>query len=558
MSEKTDLRKLLVLRGPAMESEGVLDFLREHFDVEVVRELDVALEAMRKSHFDAVLAETADFLPLERGVVTQQAAVVLETIGDGVCVVGSGGELVWANRRLKDFSPKVLSAIKKLCIKAYEEFATEKSSTSHPGKRFSLIPEGGEYYEVICSPVRDRQGLLRQVAAVIVDATQQRRQQNKINAIDQAGRELVRLDYANLSDRNAAERLQLLEERIIHYIRDVLDFQHFALMLLDESANKLEMVISEGFESDDPIGRSLFASTENNGISGYVAATGRSYICPDIRRDSRYIPGLTNACSSLTVPLRLHGKVIGILNVESDIPSSFSEDDRQFAEIFANYIAMAMNVLNLLVFERHTTQTQLSGSVSAELAGPLNDIITEAGELVEDYIGHDDLRQRLTSIIDRATEARTFVKDLHEGPKSGVLGRPGGDSVDPAMAGKKILVVDDESLIRETIRDVLVSCGCNVEIASDGAEAKNKLVEERYDLVISDIKMPCANGYEVFAAAKDSCLDTQVILITAFGYDPHHSVVRARKEGLAAVLMKPFKVKQLLDQCRAALARKPE
>ncbi len=556
MSEKTYLRKLLVLQGPAMESEGVLDFLREHFDVEVVRELDAALDAMREKHFDAVLAETADFLPLERGVVTQQAAVVLETIGDGVCMVGSGGEIVWANRRLKDFSPKVLGELRKLCVKAYEEFATGKPSPGQPGRRYSLMPESGEYYEVICSPVRDRQGLLRQVAVVIVDATQQRRQQNKINAIDQAGRELVRLDYANLSDRDAADRLHLLQERIIHYIRDVLDFQHFALMLLDESTNRLEMVISEGFEKEDPVGRSLFASTENNGISGYVAATGRSYICPDIRKDSRYLPGLTNARSSLTVPLRLHGKIIGVLNVESDIPSSFSEDDRQFAEIFANYIAMAMNVLNLLVFERHTTHTQLSGSVSAELAGPLNDIITEAGELVEDYIGHDDLRQRLTGIIDLATEAKAYVKSLHEGHKTGVLGRTGGNA-DPILAGKKVLIADDESLIRETIRDVLVSCGCNVETAADGTEAKNKLAASRYDLVISDIKMPCANGYEVFAAAKDSCPNTQVILITAFGYDPHHSVVRARKEGLAAVLMKPFKVKQLLDQCRAALAAKP-
>ncbi len=555
MSEKTHLRRLLVLHGPTMESEGVLDFLREHFEVEVVNELDVALEAMREKRFDAVLAETADFLPLERGVVTQQAAVVLETIGDGVCVVGGGGEIVWANRRLKDFSPKVLGELKRLCVRAYEEFATGKPSPTQSGKRYSLMPESGKYYEVICSPVRDRQGLLRQVAVVIVDATQQRRQQNKINAIDQAGRELVRLDYASLSDRNAADRLHLLQERIIHYIRDVLDFQHFALMLLDESTNKLEVVISEGFESDDPVGRSLFASTENNGISGYVAATGRSYICPDIRKDSRYLPGLTNARSSLTVPLRLHGKVIGVLNVESDIPSSFSEDDRQFAEIFANYIAMAMNVLNLLVFERHTTHTQLSGSISAELAGPLNDIITEAGELVEDYIGHDDLRQRLTSIIDLATEAKAYVKSLHEGHKSGVLGKAGGN-VDPVLVGKKVLIADDESLIRETIRDVLVSCGCSVETASDGAEAKKKLSEACYDLVISDIKMPCANGYEVFAAAKDSCPATQVILITAFGYDPHHSIVRARKEGLAAVLMKPFKVKQLLDQCRAALAAK--
>ncbi|MCK4601222.1 MAG: GAF domain-containing protein, partial [Phycisphaerae bacterium] len=422
MAEQTDLRKLLVLRGPALEAEGVLDFLRQHFDVEVTQQLDDALEAMRERRFDAVLAETADFLPLERGIVTQQAAVVLETIGDGTCVIGPGGEMVWANRRLRDFPPSVLEPLKKLCVQAYEEFASAGRKTSDRGKRFSLMPEGGKYYEVICSPVRDRQGLLRQVAAVVVDATLQRRQQSKLNAIDRAGRELVRLDYEGISQRDASQRLQLLQEHIIRYSRDVLDYQHFALMLLDEGTNRLEIIISEGLD-EDPNKYELFAGTEGNGISGYVAATGRSYICPDVRKDPRYLQGLSNARSSLTVPLRLHDKVVGVLNVESDAVGAFGEEDRQFAEIFGNYIALALNILNLLVFERHSTHTQVSGSVSAELAGPINDIITEAGELMEDYIGHDDLRKRLAAIIDRASEARDFIKALIEAPARGVTGR---------------------------------------------------------------------------------------------------------------------------------------
>jgi DNA-binding NtrC family response regulator len=117
-------------------------------------------------------------------------------------------------------------------------------------------------------------------------------------------------------------------------------------------------------------------------------------------------------------------------------------------------------------------------------------------------------------------------------------------------------VVDDEELIRQTIRDVLGQYGCTVEIAGDGASAKEMIACCRYDLVISDIRMPGASGYEVFAAAKAACCDTKVILITGFGYDPHHSIVRANKEGLSSVLMKPFKVKQLLDECRNAFTPK--
>jgi CheY-like chemotaxis protein len=266
------------------------------------------------------------------------------------------------------------------------------------------------------------------------------------------------------------------------------------------------------------------------------------------------VPGLSTARSSLTVPLRLHDRVIGVLNVESDAVGAFNEEDRQFAEIFANYVAMALHVLNLLVYERHNAHTQVTDLVCADLSGPLNDIVTEASELLEDYIGHDDLRARLRSIIDLASTARKKVQQIQQAPRSGVLSAGAGPgSYDPVLAGRRVLVVDDEELIRTTIHDVLEPCGCEVQVASNGSEAIGMIGQTCFDLVISDIKMPGATGYEVFAAAKAACGETEVILITGFGYDPHHSIVRANREGLAAVLMKPFKVKELLDQCRAAI-----
>jgi len=557
LAERTQLRRLLLLRGPVLESEGVIDFLKEHFDVEVVTDFDEAMSGIRQGRFDVVLAETADFLPLERGIITQKAGVVLDTLGDGVCIVGAGGELVWANRRIHDLPEGVLDSICRLCVRAYEDLASGAPDVRHRGKRFSLMPDHNTYYEVICSPVRDDQGLLRQVVAVVIDETVHRRQQQKLNVIDRAGRELVRLEDDPRSHREAAERLKVLEERIIRCSRDVLDYQHFAVLLLDAKTNRLETIISEGLDAEAD-SYELFANAEGNGICGYVAATGRSYICPDVRRDPRYLKGLAEARSSLTVPLRLHDKVIGVLNVESDRVGAFGEEDRQFAEIFGNYVALALHILNLLVFERHTAHSQVSGSISAELAGPLNDIVTEATELMQDYIGLDDVRNRLNSIIDRASQARRSLQQLAEAPKTGML--PGAAvppaHADPALSGRRILVADDEPLIRRTICDVLALYGCHVDAAADGVEARDLIARGRYDLVISDIKMPGASGYEIFAAAKAVCADTKVILITAFGYDPNHSVIRASKEGLAAVLFKPFKVNKLLDECRSALSPK--
>jgi CheY-like chemotaxis protein len=332
-------------------------------------------------------------------------------------------------------------------------------------------------------------------------------------------------------------------------------FDHFAIRLLDRTSNKLEIVICVGMPPE-AIDIELFSESEANGISGWVAATGRSYVCGDVARDPRYVQGLSGARSSLTVPLMLHDKTIGIFNIESDQAAAFSEEDRQFAEIFGRYVAVALNILDLLVVERYTTSGQLARDVTGEISGPINDIVNEAMGIIDEYIGNDDMRQRLESIIENAGKIRQSVKDVSVGTKT-ILGCPPAGAtrtIDPLLDQKRILVADDEPTIRQTIFDLLTHCGCMVDVAEDGAQALALLAARpRYDLVLSDIKMPHKNGYEVFAAAHKLNHAPPVILMTGFGYDPNHSIVRASHEGLAAVLFKPFKVEQLMGQIKKAM-----
>ena len=100
---------------------------------------------------------------------------------------------------------------------------------------------------------------------------------------------------------------------------------------------------------------------------------------------------------------------------------------------------------------------------------------------------------------------RKTIRQIAESPAKGFI--PTGSAAvqpDPAIVGRRVLVADDEDLIRQTIRDVLNRYGATVDTAADGAEATRLLRAARYDLVLSDIKMPYQNGYEVFAAAKAS------------------------------------------------------
>jgi DNA-binding NtrC family response regulator len=83
----------------------------------------------------------------------------------------------------------------------------------------------------------------------------------------------------------------------------------------------------------------------------------------------------------------------------------------------------------------------------------------------------------------------------------------------------------------------------------------DKAGKEGFDLIVSDIRMPDHNGYEIFAASHRFNPTAPVILMTGFGYDPHHSIVRASQEGLQSVLFKPFQVERLLDEVRKALKK---
>jgi len=121
-------------------------------------------------------------------------------------------------------------------------------------------------------------------------------------------------------------------------------------------------------------------------------------------------------------------------------------------------------------------------------------------------------------------------------------------------AGGRILVADDREYIREFLKDFLVLEGFRVDTASDGEEALSKVRSASYDLVLSDIKMPRRNGYEVFAGVRERDPRTKVILMTAYGYDPSHSIVRATGEGLSAVLYKPFQMSRVRDAIVKALS----
>lgn len=548
---KTQLRSI-VLSNHASCDDQILQRLEQLGPVDVISDVSSAAAKLETGSVDLVVCHPDDIIRLGDAAVGGQAARILDALDSAAGIFDTQGKLLWGNREARRLPDEIVQRVTQACHEFFDERAATSSVENRPRSRRLSTAAGGRAYEITLTPIHAPGDGKPQIAGIINDVTHARRLQQKVDAIDQAGRELVRLDAEQFARLDAAQRLGLLEDRIIRFTKDLLHFDNFTILLVDRKANKLEVALSGG-RPQHAERHDIFVSSEGNGISGYVAATGRTYNCPDVTKDPRYLPGLDDARSSLTVPLRLQDRVIGVFNVESTRVGAFTEDDRQFAEIFARYVALALNIMDLLIVERFTTTDRLADNVSAEIAGPLNDILSEAYAVMEEYIGHDDMRRRLQSIIDNVTSVRTSIKEVAK-PTTGVLGsRRATAKRDPVIADKRILIAEDETLIRDTIREVLSKHGAVTETARDGSEAIAMLDQQDYDLVISDIKLPAKNGYEIYAAAKNKNAALPVILMTGFGYDPNHSIIRARQEGLAAVLFKPFKVDEMLAEVRNAL-----
>ena len=550
----------MVLKGRGKGHEDVFARLSNAFEVVTVEDISQAVTMLRGQHFDGVFSETSDFLPIERETVRLQASALLDTLGEGVCAVDGGGRLLWANQRLRDWPEEVQDCVSNTCREAMEQFRKLVDRESRDdqvaphlmARTMSLTTSDDRIFEVVATPLIAEDGHVAQVVGVVREETASRRIQQRIDAIDRAGRELVRLDRERIADLEAADRLAMLEERIIRITRETMRFDHFRIRLLNKKTNELELVFAWGFgEKAEHV--KIQADANGNGISGYVAATGRSYICHDTHRDPRYITGLASARSSLTVPLVMADQIIGTFNVESEKPHAFNEDSRQLLEILSRYIALALNTLDLLIYERYKTTGQTAEDVKQEIAGPLNDILTDATSLTEDALGLSPSQQRkLGEVIKNVRRIKESIAGYSGAKRPGIVGKAEQKEEDPYLAGKTILVADDEETIRTTVRDVLSGFGLTIDTARTGDEAAALVAAKRYDLVLSDIRMPGKDGYQIFAAVKDVHPDCPVILMTAFGYDPNHTIVRARQDGLHAVLYKPFKVENLLTELRKA------
>jgi len=123
----------------------------------------------------------------------------------------------------------------------------------------------------------------------------------------------------------------------------------------------------------------------------------------------------------------------------------------------------------------------------------------------------------------------------------------------PAATGQRILIIDDEAGIRDSLETLLMLEGFRVEMAPDGRAGLDLLASNSYDLLLLDLALPGESGIDLLPRIKSLVPDLPIIMITAYG--TVNNVIDAIRAGASNFIQKPWDNEKLLADIRSAIGR---
>jgi GAF domain-containing protein/ActR/RegA family two-component response regulator len=405
---------------------------------------------------------------------------------------------------------------------------------------FRLRQSNNLLLDVNVSPVREDAQVV-ELVALCDDVTNAVARQQKLNALYLASQDLDSLDPDQLADMNVTCRVNLLSQNIRRYVHDVLRYNVVEIRMLDPKSKKLIPLMEEGM-TPEAAKRELYARTEGNGVTGYVAATGKPYLCADTTNDPHFIKGSEGARSSMTVPILFHDEVIGTFNVESPEVNAFGPEDLQFTELFARELGRSLHTLNLLNAQEQFAAAGVIENVNRDIAMPADDLFAVVSGLIEQQAERPELVESLRRVLADARKIKLAVRHIGE-----EMTRQSIPAHDPKLDGMRVLVIDPEERIRKSAHTILERKGCVVETAATATEGIAMAKAGTYDAVLASVKHSDMGGTSAYRALVKAVPLGRVILMQGFQYDACHTVVNARQDGYwLPVLFKPFQEPVLL------------
>jgi two-component system, sensor histidine kinase SagS len=543
--------RVLILGVVEQALEPVIEELEPHCELVVAEDVSEALRRLRDETFRGVCVLSRDMAPA--GFLLEVGGV-LAKLPDGIGLLDVDGRIVWNNARLSEMAGVKRSLSGMPFFEAFQnpeiigpDFAPLHTALALGTPAVTTFKRGEKVFlELDASPIdQTEDGIPEYLLIVVRDRSKEVLQRQKLNAIYQAGLELGDLQPGEIADLSEEDRVELLKHKILQFTKDLLEFDTVEIRLLNKDTGELKPLLSVGMQPE-AAHRLLFASSEKNGVTGFVAATGRSYLCEDTSRDPLFLPGAYDTKSSLTVPLILHDETLGTFNVESPRTGAFTQDDLQFLELFCREVAIALNTLDLLAAEKASTAAESAQQLAADTACPTDEVLNDAAWLLAQTSTCPEAAERIRRIV---SQVRGVTRSIHgAGEQAAVdanIKRPDGDRA--GLVGRRVLIVDAEEDNRKAGHQLLGPYGCIVETARTGAEGLLMLQAFGYDAIIADIRLPDMSGSQMFAKIREKGDQTPIILMAGFGYDASHSLVRGRQMGMKFAIFKPFRRDQLLN-----------
>jgi len=198
-----------------------------------------------------------------------------------------------------------------------------------------------------------------------------------------------------------------------------------------------------------------------------------------------------------------------------------------------NPLEVIVNNLNLLASYVRRVSSDEDFVVESERL----DSTHAAVERIQEIVGALEERAKDTEYVTREYLHGKRMTDLRIAPAGPAVARA-GRGPDPDLSGLRILIVDDDLGVCQSLRDLLANEGCEVTVATGGRQALERLDEAPVDLVLSDVVMPDLDGYALFTQVRERHPEVPVVLMTAFHYDKDHVIKRSKLAGLDDVVYK--------------------
>lgn len=189
--------------------------------------------------------------------------------------------------------------------------------------------------------------------------------------------------------------------RVAEVVRKVIDYEIFAILLLNERTQELRMRFQIGYPRE--IAERMRVKV-GQGVTGRAAQLREPVLVDDVAKEPGYITGLAHVRSELAIPLIIKNRVVGVINIEAREPNYFTEEHKRLLTLIAS--RMAVGIENAQLYTRTTRQARtllLMNEIAREVTSILNvdELLKRIGELVSRLI---DYQMFSVLLVDPASE----------------------------------------------------------------------------------------------------------------------------------------------------------